>query len=95
MKTHVFQIITLSIVLTGTGCQSGDPVTLEQDYGNSVRQMVRSQIYDWDVARAPHPEPPLTLDGVKASNSLDSYREDIGKPESTEQPVLINIESGN
>ncbi len=60
-------------VLLG-GC-SADPKYVEEDFGNSVRQMVAAQIYDPVTASNPAEEPPELLDGAGASESVTGYRE--------------------
>lgn len=57
-----------------SGCLT-PPKTLEEDFGVSVRQMVKSQIYDPVVAAEPGDLPPEILDGFAASESINGYRE--------------------
>ena len=74
-----------------SGCSSTDPIRVEADYGNSVRNMIEAQIYDPDAAKYPPSEPPTTLDGSYAENVLEAYRDDVSRPEEVDRPILIDI----
>ena len=56
------------------GCTSTDPRRVENDFGESVRQMINAQLYDPEAAA----DPPLigvdTLDGPTAATTIDNYR---------------------
>lgn len=91
MESKFIQIILLLLVAFLVGCNTADPLRVEEDFGNSVHQMVQGQIYDPNAALFPDPEPPMTLDGIKAGNSLEAYRKEVGSPKEVEQPVLIDI----
>ncbi len=72
-----------------SGCLT-PPKTLEEDFGVSVRQMVKSQIYDPVVAAEPGDLPPEILDGIAASESLKGYRErSVHEDEEDEDLTLI------
>ncbi|QBQ55878.1 hypothetical protein [Nitrosococcus wardiae] len=73
------------------GCTSTDPVRVEQDFGNSVRNMIQAQIYDPEAARNPPVDPPAALDGAKAGEALKEYRQDVGKPSKVEKELPLNI----
>ena len=74
-----------------SGCSSTDPIRVEADYGNSVRNMIEAQIYDPDAAKYPPSEPPTTLDGSYAENVLEAYRDDVSRPEEVDRPISIDI----
>jgi hypothetical protein len=63
-----------------TGCNSTDPVRVEQDFGNSVHHMIQAQIYNPQAARNPSTVPPAALDGPMAGEALNVYRKDVAKP---------------
>jgi type IV pilus biogenesis protein CpaD/CtpE len=63
-----------------TGCNSTDPVRVEQDFGNSVHHMIQAQIYNPQAARNPSTIPPAALDGPMAGEALKVYRTDVAKP---------------
>ncbi len=84
-------LISGLIFITGCSTTSTDPVRVEQDYGNSVRNMVQAQILDPEAAENPPEEAPTGLDGRNAEAVLKSYRGDVSKPKQVDKPVQINI----
>lgn len=90
------QILTLStsigFLVLVSACTSTDPVRVEQDFGNSVRHMVSSQLYDPAAALNPAVEPPTEFDGNKGEGVLESYRNDVAQPKQVERPIAINID---
>ncbi len=89
-KTTIAVSIPSAAFLLGS-CTWSDPVRVEEDFGNSVRNMIQAQTYDPDAARNPAVEPPRGIDGTKANRTLDAYRGDIGKPAEIKQPINIEI----
>jgi len=86
------QIKTLMLPLTimiPTACTTFDPVHVEQDFGNSVRQMVQNQIYDQEAAFNPGTEPSLSTDGVMLQEAIKAYRDDVTRPEAETPPLLV------
>ena len=74
------------------GCTTyHDPVRVEQDYGNSVRNMIQAQTYNPAAALNPSAVPPKGMDAPKAGAVLETYRSDVSKPQKVEQPILLNI----
>lgn len=74
----------------GLGCVS-DPNFVEEDFGNSVRQMVQGQIYDPAAASTPSELPPDSQDGVTSSTSVEDYREHSKRPKKEQERSVINI----
>lgn len=81
----------LGAALLMFGCTANDPVRVEQDFGNSVRHMVDSQIYNPEAARNPPVSPPTDFDGEKGENVLESYRGDIATPKDVKRPITIDV----
>lgn len=102
MPTHIKRAAVRGVKLvlvTGLlgGCAEWDsrPYRVEQDFGNSVREMARAQTYDQSKALHPDPEPVKVYDGKKGETVLEkTYRQDIGSPEKTEQNIIFNIGGG-
>ena len=91
MESKFIHIILLLLVVFLSACNTSDPLRVEEDFGNSVHQMVQGQIHDPNAALFPDPEPPMTLDGIQAGNTLESYRTEVGSHQEVEKPVLIDI----
>lgn len=87
--TYILIALTLGLVV---GCSSHGLERVEADFGNSVNQMVQGQIYDPEAAAFPDPEPPMTMDGIKADNALNNYHKDVGDPKQTEKPIMLQID---
>jgi type IV pilus biogenesis protein CpaD/CtpE len=81
----------LGAALLMFGCAANDPVRVEQDFGNSVRHMVKSQIYNPEAAQNPPALPPTAFDGEKGENVLESYRGDVAKPKEVKRPITIDV----
>ncbi len=74
-----------------SGCASTDAVRVEEDFGNSVRNMIQAQTYNPDAARNPPSEPPKVLDGTVGRRVLETYRGDVAPPRKTEQPIQLDV----
>ena len=82
------------LVMLATGCSSvTEPVRVEQDFGNSVRQMIAAQTLNPMTVANPDPEPVMGLDGPKAMGVLQVYREDIAKPAEIQNVINISVGS--
>lgn len=92
MESNTTKILILLFLAFSVGCSSHGLESVEEDFGNSVHLMVQGQIYDPDAAAFPDPEPPTTMDGIKAGNALDAYHKDVGDPKQTEQPIMLQID---
>lgn len=66
-------VIGILVVLL-TSCSFYAPLRVEEDFGNSVRQMVQEQIYDKQAASAPAVDGPNTLDGEYGDATINEYR---------------------
>jgi hypothetical protein len=84
-------IVSLSAALLLTACTWSDPVRVEQDFGKSVRNMVKAQTYNPEASRNPPVGPPKGLDGTRGNRALETYRGDVAQPEVIDQPIRINI----
>jgi hypothetical protein len=74
MKNPV--LIALVVGLAG-GCATSEPSRLDAKFGTSVKQSLVQQTYDPGASQANASRTPASLDGQKASNTLEKYR----KPE--------------
>jgi type IV pilus biogenesis protein CpaD/CtpE len=77
------------------GCASTaetDATRVENDFGNSVRQMVKGQIYDPKAAAKPSAEPPMGMDGVQGEAVLKTHREHVGNPNAVQEDLRLGID---
>lgn len=91
-------IATFSLFLASalaSGCASTantDATRVEDDFGHSVRQMVKGQIYDPKAASKPPAEPPMGMDGVQGEAVLKTHREHVGDPNSVSDDLRIGVD---
>lgn len=83
---------TTVIVLTGCSTASTDPVRVENDFGNSVRNMVDAQKYDPDAAKTLVAEPRTGIDGVSAEHVLKDHHSSKTDGEKINEPIHLKIE---
>lgn len=76
--------------LLGGGCAWHEPSRVEEDFGNSVRQMVQEQIYDPRAASEPAAGGPDLLDGTTADIVVDGYRGAAGEARTFRQQTPNN-----
>jgi len=81
----------LALLLTAGCAITQEPARVDEDFGNSVRNMVDAQIYNHAAAQNPPVDPPLALDGQKGQNALEAYRKDVAKPKKVEEQIQINV----
>ncbi len=86
MKKAMSALAGLLILYVLVGCQAYP--TTEDEFGDSVRHMVRSQqIYTGPVDTTPVSQG----DGERLEAVLESYRTEVSDPEDVGQPIVINI----
>jgi hypothetical protein len=88
-KTVITPAALLALCIFG-GC-AADPTVSEQNFGNSVRNMVRVQTYDPSTLDNPSEEAVEGADGQKLEGALEAYRESASTPQSATQEVSISV----
>lgn len=79
----------LTAALLG-GC--ADTPLADEDFGNSVRQMVQAQTFDPAAASNPPALAPDITDGGRLEEALKVYRSDVAKGlNEIKQPVIFEI----
>ncbi len=71
--------IIFFLILNGCSNKISDPLKVENDYGESVRKMQESQIYDVRTLRQSPSKQANKLDGSQANKTIQSYRKRILK----------------
>jgi hypothetical protein len=75
--------------LPAAGCAN---TTSDEDYGQSVKQMVQAQTFDPAAASNPPELAPEITDGARLQNALDVYRKDVAKGNTeVKQPVIFEV----
>lgn len=88
---RILQTIVVALITVLSAC-SMDPVHVEEDFGNSVRQMVIGQISDPAGAANPSIDAPDLLDGSAAEKSILSYRKDAARIENVQREIQLSID---
>lgn len=91
MKPAIFALVSVATLLCGCSTVGTDPAHVDEDFGNSVRQMISSQIYDKNSPSIAPTEPNNGMDGVRGEAVLKKQRESIGNPANVDQQVQIKV----
>lgn len=84
---HKFGLVCAALGVAG--CAN---TTSDEDYGQSVRQMVQAQTFDPAAASNPPELAPEITDGARLQNALDVYRKDVAKGNTeVKQPVIFEV----
>ncbi len=80
----------LSAALLLGGCAS-EPTMTEQNFGDSVRNMIAAQTYDPDTLTAPEEGAIESTDGDMLRGSLEAYRTTVSDQESVGNDITISV----
>ena len=95
MKNSALNRTTASLFTLVLSSASGCATTpLEDDFGNSVRQMIAAQQAHPEVSANPDPNPVDSTDAVRVERALETYRQDPTLPDSDSQEPVIEIGAG-
>ena len=84
LRNMTFGIALLAL----SGCMAS---AVEEDFGNSVRQMVDAQKAHPDVSNNPDREGVDGTDADRVVRVLETYREDVARPSDVRQERGLNI----
>ena len=91
MKTRSTKILaTLLPALALAACAS-NPTATEQEFGDSVRNMVRSQIADPNTISNPNQDAIDLTDGQMLGTALEAYRRTVADPASVRDDLSIDL----
>ena len=88
-RSTFYAYLVISSPALLAGCET--PSRLDTEFGNSYRNMVAEQIYDPRAAANPPAEPPLVLDGQRASDVIEKYREGDDKGREAVDTLSIRV----
>lgn len=89
MSIRVFAISLLPLAaFAAVGCSDHSTVP---EFGETVRNVMESQIHDHEAAIHPKPEAVEGSDGYRLDNALEAHRNDVARPEQIQQPVTISV----
>lgn len=76
-----------------TACAT-EPTMTEENFGDSVRQMIRAQTYDPSTLTSPSTEAIDSTDGQMLEGALKAYRETVADPASVGNEISIGVGNG-
>jgi hypothetical protein len=86
-------ILTYSLLIVAvlvSGC-SRQPTVPGPEFGEAVRSVMNSQIYDFEAAIHPDPDAVEGGDPYRLDAALKAHREDVANPQAVQQPLTISI----
>lgn len=86
-------VLGATLVVTVGGC-AGGPTATEREFGDSVRQMIRAQVYDPSTLQTPSEEPVERTDGQLLERSLEAYRGDVGNRDAVNDTIVVGVGEG-
>ena len=93
MKTTITGVFAVLLTLAALSACSRQPTVrdVEAKFGDTVRDVMNSQIHDYDAAMHPNPDAIEGTDSNRLNNVLEAYRSDVAKPEEVQQPLSSSI----
>lgn len=90
MKHSTFHLILVPAALVlVAGCETQS--RLDTEFGSAYRNMVAEQIHDPSAAANPRTDPPLVLDGQRASDVIEKYRAGDDKQRQSVDTLSIRV----
>ena len=83
--------VLLGCALFATACTSTTPDRVEASYGDAVRSITASQVYDPEAAANPSADPVEGTDGQRMEAVMQEHRGNIGSADSASQPLVISV----
>jgi len=88
-NTFVLTGSLLLAILVATGC-SRQPTVPVVEFGETVRNVLESQIHDHEAAMHPNPDAVEGSDPYRLDATVEAYRNNVGKPAEVQRPIVIN-----
>jgi non-homologous end joining protein Ku len=82
-------IATMAALIVLAGCSSSSRV--EDEYGESVRQMVNAQVYDAATLSNPSTKPVEGADPDMVINAVETLREHVAAPEKVGEDLTLRV----
>lgn len=87
-KNIILTCPLLVAAVLASGC-SRQPTIPVAEFGESVRNVMESQIHDREAAINPDPNAVEGSDPYRLDAALNAYRGDVADPEAVQQPTTI------
>lgn len=86
-------LMTCALIATAMfaiGC-SRQPTIPAAEFGDTVRDVMESQIHDYEAAIHPSPDAIEGGDPYRLDAAVNAHRGDVTRPQEVKQPVTISI----
>ncbi|MDH3266784.1 MAG: hypothetical protein OEM25_07455 [Gammaproteobacteria bacterium] len=80
----------LVAALLVVGC-SRQPTVPAAEFGATVRNVMESQIHDYEAAMHPDPNAVEGGDPYRLEAAVNAHRADVSQPADVKQPVTVNV----
>ena len=87
----IFPLLIVAALASGCSRQPTIPDAPDAAFGDAVRSVTNSQIYDFEAAIHPDPDAIEGGDPYRLDAALDAHRGDIANPQEVQRPVTISI----
>jgi non-homologous end joining protein Ku len=82
-------IATMAALIVLASCSSTSQV--EDEYGESVRQMINAQVYDPATLSNPSAKPVEGADPDMVNNAVQAMREHVAAPEKVGEDLVLHV----
>ena len=89
-KNIILTYPLIVLALLATGCNR-HPTIPEAEFGETVRDVLNSQIHDYEAAIHPNPDAVEGSDPYRLEAALQGHRADVSNPQEVQQPVTISL----
>jgi len=89
-KKFILTYPLIVLALLASGCNR-NPTIPEAEFGESVRDVMNSQIHDYEAAIHPNPDAVEGSDPYRLDSALEAHRGDVASPQEVQQPISISI----
>lgn len=86
--TLTFALLVAAVLASGCGRQ---PTIPDVAFGETVRNVMESQIHDHEAAIHPNPDAVEGSDPYRLDAVLEAYRGDVTEAEHVQQPLNISV----
>ena len=83
-----YPLLVAAVLASGCGRQPTIPLA---EFGETVRDVMESQIHDHEAAIHPDPDAVEGSDPYRLDAALNTHREDVSQPQEVRQPITINL----
>jgi len=85
------KLLIIVSLLSLSACNKQEMTKSEEEFGSSVRNMIKSQIYDQSTVDYPSTATHSSQDGKKSEQVMGTYRNSVSKKQEVNNDIQINV----